>query len=120
MTPQEQIEELQRQNQALREALESISAYVSKVWTSGEHSLEVGKILSLCVVSPTAGRDYIHKRELGLYTKGLKDAAEIAAKQAAEDALAADASTDIETRLNCLAQHERALAIEKAIITKTI
>lgn len=45
----------------------------------------------------------------------LNEAADIAAQQAADDALAADSTTDLDSRLNYLAQQERALAIEKAI-----
>jgi hypothetical protein len=46
---------------------------------------------------------------------GLEQAAEIAAQQAADDARAADSTTDLDSRLNYLAQQERALAIKKAI-----
>lgn len=52
------------------------------------------------------------------YIKGLKDAAEIAAVQAADDALAADAAADLGDRLNIKAQQERALAIQKKILEK--
>ena len=47
----------------------------------------------------------------------MKEAAEIAAQQAADDERAADSTTDLDSRLNYLAQQQRALAIEKAIRT---
>ena len=46
---------------------------------------------------------------------GMNEAADIAAQQAADDGNAADSTTDLDSRLNYLAQQERALAIEKAI-----
>jgi hypothetical protein len=48
--------------------------------------------------------------------EALQCAAEIAGRQAADDELAANATTDLDARIICQAQRDRALAIQKAIL----
>ncbi len=59
----------------------------------------------------------IREIQLDAFKAGMTRAAEVASQQAADDALAGDATTDLGIRLQYRAQQERALAIELKILS---
>ena len=90
----------------LQEAEEKAELYKSE-WENGKDALKEAE----------RQRDEAMQRNQSHVKVNLSliQAAEIAAQQAADDERAADSTTDLDSRLNYLAQQERALAIEKAI-----